>query len=71
MNKLGEAPRAYFDKLVAAESNPMSDVSNHGSKLSLNERFEKIQGARITNGNRGQGKTLRLIPRPKVANRKY
>jgi hypothetical protein len=44
----------------------MSDVERVSNKLSLNERFEKIQGVRITN-MRGKGKTLRLIPRPKIA----
>jgi hypothetical protein len=46
----------------------MSDVTGPSSgKLSLNERFSKIQGARLFK----KGKTLRLIPRPKIAgNRK-
>jgi len=73
LNKLGEAPRAYLEKLKASEES-MDDVqaSNHGSKLSLNERFEKIEGVRISGGQRGRaGKTLRLIPRPKIANRKF
>ncbi len=76
LNKLGEAPRAYLDKLVAAEDNmtDMSQPGQGGSKLSLNERFEKIQGARPTPkgqqqqpGPKGPNKTLRYIPRPKIA----
>jgi len=41
----------------------MSDVQANSGKLSLTERFSKIQGARIFS----KGKTLRLIPRPKIA----
>ena len=64
--KLGDAPRAYLDKIALAESMQIdgSGQPRIGGGVTLNERFEKIQGARI-NGHRG--KTLRLIPRPKVA----
>ena len=62
LSKLGEAPRAYLEKLQQAESQ-MSDVQANSGKLSLTERFSKIQGARIFS----KGKTLRLIPRPKIA----
>jgi hypothetical protein len=44
---------------------------NHGGKLSLTERFEKIQGVRITNNRNRGGKTLKFIPGPKVANSRF
>lgn len=72
LNKLGDAPRAYMEKLqesvkISMQTEEIQQQRNYGGKLSLNERFEKIQGARISQNIRGRGKTLRLIPRPKVA----
>lgn len=53
LNKLGDAPRAYLEKLQLSESMSIDNSVHGGSKLSLNERFEKIQGARISNPMRG------------------
>jgi len=66
LNKLGDAPRAYQDKLQAFEGMEIeAQPANGGGKLSLDERFGKIQG--IFNApQQGRGKTLRLIARPKV-----
>lgn len=62
LNKLGDAPRAYQEKLAAAESMDIDTVpASAGGKLSLNERFGKIQG-----GGPSIKKTLRLVQRPKV-----
>jgi hypothetical protein len=41
LNKLGDAPRAYLEKLQAAENMQIED-SMAGGKLTLNERFNKI-----------------------------
>jgi len=65
LNKLGDAPRAYLEKLQLAEGMQV-DIHSSGAKISLTERFQQIQGARITQGA-GRGKTLRLVPRPKFA----
>eukprot|EP00347_Sterkiella_histriomuscorum_P022034 403331919 len=70
LNKLGEAPRAYLDKL---EFDSMQ-VDNHPGRLTLDSRFNKIQGARpnLGKGSQGNGKTLRLVNRPKQAgSRRY
>jgi hypothetical protein len=41
LNKLGEAPRAYLEKLrVSEEAMDEVQAQHHGAKLSLNERFE-------------------------------
>lgn len=39
LNKLGEAPRAYNDKL---QMESMNIDSGNGNGLTLNERFQKI-----------------------------
>jgi hypothetical protein len=68
LNKLGDAPRAYQDKLQIAEASMDGiDTSSSaaGGKLSINERFGKIQGYYPPAAK--QGKTLRLVPRPKQA----
>lgn len=67
LNMLGEAPRAYLEKLKASVEG-MEDVhASRGSKLSLNERFEQIEGVRINNRSRKGGKTLRFVSAPKQA----
>lgn len=42
LNKLGDAPRAYLEKLQAAEIMAIDENGNAGGKLTLNERFNKI-----------------------------
>jgi hypothetical protein len=80
--KLGEAPRAYIEKIKGPEG--MSEEGgmqideghavvgvNSVGRLALNERFEKIQGARPggppgeEEGPIANGKTLRIVPRPR------
>ena len=68
---------AYADKLAIEPMN--IDGGHHGgSRMSLNDRFERIQGAKprpvAANAPRSQnaadsnrGKTLRIATRPKVA----
>lgn len=48
LNKLGEAPRAYLEKL---EFDSMQ-VDNHPGRVTLDSRFNKIQGARPATGGR-------------------
>jgi hypothetical protein len=79
LSKLGEAPRAYIEKIKPPTDEQMNDdataalnlmalSSNSSStgRMAIAERFEKIQGARPgRNPNEDGGKTLRLLPRPK------
>ncbi|CDW80171.1 UNKNOWN [Stylonychia lemnae] len=72
LKKLGEIPRAYNDKLNLDSM----QVDNHPGRLTLDQRFNRIQGVRPTrpnvNGGRAKGKTLRLVNRPKQAgSRRY
>lgn len=61
---LPEAPRAYVEKLqpVADEM----EIQGSGGRMTVSERFAKIQGARARQSAR---KTLRVLGRPRVANR--
>lgn len=78
--KLGEAPRAYFEKIKASSDELMQEDATaalslmaigsgaQSHRLSLTERFEKIQGARpgLPPSTEGAGgKTLRIVPKPK------
>ena len=83
--KLGEAPRAYIEKIKPVLDEHMDEATaalnlmaiNSGNsaasgRLALTERFEKIQGAR-PGPNPESGKTLRLVakPRQNARSRRY
>ena len=80
LSKLGEAPRAYIEKIKPPSDEQMNDdataalnlmaIGSGGAaaagRMAITERFEKIQGARPGLPPNGDGgKTLRLLPRPK------
>jgi hypothetical protein len=60
LNKLGEAPRAYLEKL---NLEGMSVDNANSGRLTLDQRFDKIQGARPKAVGARNGKTLRVMNR--------
>lgn len=74
LSKLGDAPRSYAERLKAPSSlegemnidEAAVGLSNLGlsSRLSLTDRFEKIQGARPGGPpSADDGKTLKVAPK--------